>query len=100
PSYGSVPAPSSSNKTTDSSSTCSIMDTIFDICDENVLKFCSIDCSSPISANTSEKTAIWQPSSAGTCKPDWTIKVHKPTIFNVTVVPPVFGPVITIVVYV
>ena len=66
--------------------------------EENVLKLCSIDCSSPISAYTESKTATSEPSSAGIGRPACAITVQRPTVFSVTVFPPVFGPVITIVV--
>jgi len=60
-----------------------------------VLRDCSIDCSSPISANTLLKTLVSELLSAGICKPDWAINTNKPTVFNATVLPPVLGPVIT-----
>ena len=50
PSVGSVPAPSSSNNTSDWSSTFFKKETMFVIWEEKVLKLCSILCSSPISA--------------------------------------------------
>ena len=68
------------------------------MCDENVDRLCSIDCSSPMSANTSSNTAISLPNCAGICMPDCAISVSRPTVFSVTVLPPVFGPVITSVV--
>ena len=71
-----------------------MMDTIVVICPEKVDRLCSMDCSSPISANTCSNTASSVPKSAGTCKPACAISVSRPTVFSVTVLPPVFGPVI------
>ena len=62
---------------------------------EKVDRLCSMLCSSPISANTCSNTAISVPRSAGTCRPACAISVNSPTVFRVTVLPPVFGPVIT-----
>ena len=50
--------------------------------------------SSPISANILSKTYILEPSDVGMFKPEQAIQVIKPTVFNATVLPPVFGPVI------
>ena len=60
---------------------------------EKVESDCSMDCSSPMSAKTSSKTASSVPYSAGICKPDCAISVNRPVVFSVTVLPPVFGPV-------
>ena len=65
PSCGSVPAPNSSNKTKLSKSAFSKISTMFTICEENVLKLCSIDCSSPISANIFLNTQISDSSITG-----------------------------------
>ena len=64
PSVGSVPAPNSSNNTRELFVILSSILTIFVICDENVLRLCSILCSSPISANTSSKTVSCELSKA------------------------------------
>ena len=48
----------------------------------------------PMSAKMSSKTASSVPYSAGICKPDCAISVNRPVVFSVTVLPPVFGPVI------
>ncbi|MCY1425332.1 hypothetical protein D9M71_411180 [compost metagenome] len=72
------------------------MSTILTIWDENVESDCSIDCSSPISANNCSNTASSEPSNAGTGNPACAINVHRPTVFKVTVLPPVLGPVMTI----
>ena len=55
---------------------------------------CSMDCSSPISAYTLSNTDISLPISAGMNIPLSAIRVKSPTVFKVTVLPPVFGPVI------
>ena len=65
--------------------------------EEKVLKDCSIDCSSPISAKIWSKTAALLPSAAGMNKPDWAISCKSPAVFRVMVFPPVLGPVIRIV---
>lgn len=54
-----------------------------------------MDCSSPISANTAENTDRELPSSAGGISPHIAIRVSKPMVFRVTVLPPVLGPVMT-----
>ena len=56
---------------------------------------CSIDCSSPISASTSSKTEISLPSSHGSISPHIAIRVKSPSVLSETVLPPVFGPVMT-----
>ena len=93
PSVGSVPAPSSSNKTRERSFTFSRKETILVMCEEKVLKDCSMLCSSPISAYTSSNTASSERSRAGMCSPACPIKVNSPVVFKETVFPPVFGPV-------
>src|SRR5699024_7045783 len=93
-SLGSVPDPRSSIKINESLSACSIILTIFFICDEKVDRDCSIDCSSPISQNTFLNIVMIEPSKVGINKPDCAINVIKPTVFKVTVLPPVLGPVI------
>ena len=55
---------------------------------------CSIDCSSPMSAYALSNTDISLPMSAGMNMPLWVISTNSPTVFSVTVLPPVFGPVI------
>ena len=95
PSVGSVPAPNSSKRASVLLSTFFRILTIFTICDENVERLCSIDCSSPISAYIFENTAASEPSAAVICKPDDAITDRSPTVLSVTVFPPVFGPVTT-----
>ena len=64
------------------------------ICPENVDKLCCKDCSSPMSAKTCENHGISTGSRAGTNKPTLAMIAANPKVFNVTVFPPVFGPVI------
>ena len=93
PSVGSVPAQSSSNRHRLWSSAFCKMRTILVMWEENVLRLCSILCSSPISAKISWKMASSERSPAGMCRPDCPIRVSRPTVFKETVFPPVFGPV-------
>ena len=93
PSVGSVPAPISSKSTRQFSSASLRILTVLVMCDENVLKLCSILCSSPISAYIFLNTAISEWSRAGMNKPDCAISVRSPTVFKETVLPPVLGPV-------
>ena len=71
------------------------MPTILTICDEKVDSDCSIDCSSPMSAKISSNTHNSDVSDAGMCSPDCAISEKSPSVFIVTVLPPVFGPVMT-----
>ena len=66
-------------------------------CPENDDKFCSILCSSPISASTLSKKPISVFSFTGIGIPDSAINVNSPATFKVTVFPPVLGPVINII---
>ena len=52
-------------------------------------------CSSPISAKTPSKNPILEFSEAGIGIPESAIKVKSPAVFKATVLPPVFGPVIS-----
>ena len=63
------------------------------MCDENVLRLASIDCSSPMSANTQRNTGSFA-TVAGRCSPDCAIKANRPAVLSATVLPPVLGPVI------
>ena len=67
---------------------------MFVICQENVLRFAAIDCSSPMSAKIARKTGS-RASAAGTNRPACAINAERPAVFNATVLPPVFGPVIS-----
>ena len=62
---------------------------------ENVESDWAIDCSSPMSAKTSRQTGSRLPGSAGTWRPAWCIRLRRPSVRRVTVLPPVFGPVTT-----
>ena len=93
PSVGSVPAPISSKSIRLLLSAFFKMSTVFVICELNVLRLCSILCSSPISANISSNTAMSECSSAGILSPACAISVRSPTVFKETVLPPVLGPV-------
>ena len=97
PSIGSVPLPSSSIKTSDLLLEFSIISLILLTCPENDDRFCSKLCSSPMSASTLWKYPISVFSPAGIGIPDRAIKVKSPATFSVTVFPPVFGPVISII---
>ena len=61
----------------------------------NVDSDCSMLCSSPMSAWTEAKTGRRLPASAGTGSPACAIALSSPTVFSATVLPPVFGPVIS-----
>ena len=65
------------------------------ICAEKVDNDCSMLCSSPISTSTRLKTDSSLLSAHGTRSPHIAIRVSKPSVLSVTVLPPVFGPVIT-----
>ena len=95
PSVGSVPAPSSSKSTRSWGVTSCMMLTMFTMWLEKVDRLCSMDCSSPMSAKTCSNTASSVPMSAGTCRPAWAMRVNRPTVLRVTVLPPVLGPVMT-----
>ena len=60
-----------------------------------MLKESDILWSSPMSANTLSNTYILEFSSAEMFKPEHAIQVSKPIVFKETVLPPVFGPVIS-----
>ena len=62
---------------------------------ENVERHWAMDCSSPMSANTSPNTGSREPASAGTWSPAWCISASRPSVRSATVLPPVLGPVIT-----
>ena len=64
------------------------------MCDENVLRLASIDCSSPMSANTDAEHRS-RADFAGTCRPACAISANSPAVFSATVLPPVFGPVMS-----
>ena len=70
---------------------------MFSMCAENVLRFSSIDCSSPISHKMSCISPISVPRSQGQGKPASAMHTSNPVVFSATVLPPIFGPVITMV---
>ncbi len=61
----------------------------------NVDSDCSMLCSSPMSAKTASNTGTRLPRSAGTGSPACAISESSPAVFSATVLPPVFGPVIS-----
>ena len=61
---------------------------------EKVERLISIDCRSPMSASTASKTGS-AAVSAGGRSPDWCSSAARPSVFSATVLPPVFGPLIT-----
>ena len=95
PSFGSVPPPASSSSTSAGSASASSVATTFAMCAENVLRLSAIDCSSPMSANTLWKIGTWVPSAAGMSSPACAMIGSSPAVFSATVLPPVFGPVMT-----
>ena len=62
---------------------------------EKVDRFCSMLCSSPISARMWLNTGRLLPSAAGMCRPHWFMAASRPMVFSETVLPPVLGPVMT-----
>ena len=62
---------------------------------EKVDRLCSMDCSSPMSAYISLKTARRLPGSARMGRPDWAIRWVNPRVLSKMVFPPVLGPVMT-----
>jgi len=69
------------------------MPTIFTMWEEKVESDCSMDCSSPMSAYTAPKVEMRLSSPTGMCRPHSAISVSRPSVFRLTVLPPVFGPV-------
>ena len=55
---------------------------MFLMCPEKVESDCSMDCSSPISANRLLKMLKEEPERAGMCSPDWAISAISPTVFK------------------
>ena len=95
PSSGSVPVPSSSSSTSERGPASFRTRTTLPKWDENVDTDRSMLCASPMSANTLSKTDRDDPEAAGICNPAWCISTSNPIVFRATVLPPVFGPVIT-----
>ena len=71
------------------------LDAMLATCAENVLRLASIDCSSPMSANIDRKTGSRDPSAAGMRRPACAISASSPAVLSATVLPPVFGPVMS-----
>ena len=63
--------------------------------EEKVERLCSMLCSSPMSARTRSKTLTALRSSAGMWSPHWAMRVRRPRVLRLTVLPPVLGPVMT-----
>ena len=95
PSTGSVPAPSSSKRIRELSSASFKMPTMFTMWEEKVDRDWAMDCSSPMSASTCSTTRTVQSAPAGMCRPHWAMRVSRPMVLRVTVLPPVLGPVMT-----
>ena len=95
PSCGSVPAPSSSSRISEQLSASRSMRTMREMWLENVDRLCCRLCSSPMSAWTRAKTASMEPSSAGTNRPAVAMSDSSPAVLSATVLPPVFGPVMS-----
>src|ERR1700674_4364382 len=94
PSSGAVPVPISSTSTREFGVAASSMVFKFNMCAEKVDKSAAIDCSSPMSTSTwsnSGRTARC----AATGIPDCAASAAIPVVFSATVLPPVFGPLIT-----
>ncbi len=94
PSLGSVPLPNSSKSTSEEAFTSRQMAASFDICAENVERLAWIDWSSPISAKICEKNgslAYFANNGKALCARH----ANSPTVFSVTVFPPVLDPVIS-----
>ena len=94
PSTGSVPAPSSSNRIRVLSSASCKMPTMLVMWEEKVDRDWAMDCSSPMSASTRSKIRTVESDPVGMCRPHWAMRVSRPMVFKVTVLPPVLGPVI------
>ena len=68
---------------------------MFTMWEEKVLRLCSMLCSSPMSASTRRNTVTALPLSVGMWRPHWAMRVSRPRVFRLTVLPPVLGPVMT-----
>ena len=65
------------------------------MCALKVERLCSMLCSSPMSAKSSPMSPSTEPSPAGTGKPSQPKYMQTPAVLSATVLPPVFGPVMT-----
>ena len=70
------------------------MPTMLVMWEEKVERDWAMDCSSPISESTRSKIRTVESAPAGICRPHWAMRVMRPMVFRVTVLPPVLGPVI------
>ncbi len=86
--------PISSSSTSDRGVRIPNIDFRFSMCAENVERSAAMDCSSPISASTRSKIPS-RAACAATGIPDCAASTASPTVFNATVLPPVFGPLMT-----
>ena len=68
---------------------------MFDIWAENVDRLCSMLCSSPMSTKTLSYRPTLHPSEAGMNNPHLLMRTVSPSVLRATVLPPVFGPVMT-----
>ena len=64
------------------------------MCAENVERLIAIDCWSPMSASRRSNTGSTA-RAAGGRRPDWCRSAATPSVFSATVLPPVFGPLMT-----
>src|SRR5713226_2350822 len=94
PSSGAVPVPISSTSTSEHGVADCSMDFKFSMCAENVERSAAMDCSSPISTSTRSKSGSTA-RCAATGIPDCAERAASPVVFNATVFPPVFGPLMT-----
>ncbi len=86
--------PISSTSTSERSLTSLSIDFKLSMCAENVERSAAMDCSSPISASTRSKIPS-RADCAATGMPDCAASTARPTVFSATVLPPVFGPLMT-----
>ena len=68
---------------------------MFTMWEEKVDRLWAMDCSSPTSASTRSNTLTRLSSPTGMWRPHWAMRVSRPMVLRVTVLPPVLGPVIT-----
>ena len=101
PSVGSVPAPTSSSRTSELGVAASMMAFMRATCAEKVESDCAMLCSSPMSAITRSNHGISTSPSASPCSshsshsPALAISAEMPRVLSETVFPPVLGPVTT-----
>ena len=91
PRSGPCPAPSSSRRTSVPGPASSTIRVIERRWPENVESDWATDCSSPMSAKTSRQIGRLLPAAAGMWRPAWCMRLSRPSVRSVTVLPPVFG---------